>query len=119
MDKWDLLCSQEDDFCLFIDITSLKEKGSMETGPWEAKAHTSEDEEGLFSDTHQDLKAEVNKRYLPKTFCQDEEESFPKVKGEHLSTGELMTTTMERQAVWALGWLFPKESGIKGPAKET
>lgn len=67
--------------------------------------------------TNQDLKAEVSKRYLPKTFCQDEEESFPKVKGELRSIGELMKTTMERQVVWALGWLFPKESGIKGPTK--
>lgn len=32
-DIWDLLCSQGDYFCLFIDITSLKEKGyrSMES----------------------------------------------------------------------------------------
>lgn len=26
---WDLLCSQGDDFCLFIDTTSLEEKGCM------------------------------------------------------------------------------------------
>lgn len=88
-------------------------------GPWKAKVHTSEDEEGLFLNTHQDLKAEVSKRYVPKTFCQDEEESFPKVKGELCSIGELMKTTMERQVVWALGWLFPKDSGIKEPTKET